>query len=81
MSLLNFERPGADFSIYACLYSLSNTHQANFTKIQQNNKIGMQWKLYIIIFSHDKKMNDSRERGSAVTEVKSHRVSGFMNIS
>jgi len=54
MNLLNFERPGADFSIYACLYSLSNTHQANFTKIQQNNKIGMQWKLYIIIFSHDK---------------------------
>ena len=54
MNLLNFERPGADFSIYACLYSLSNTHQANFTKIQQNNKIGTQWKLYIIIFSHDK---------------------------
>ena len=57
MNLLNFERPGADFSIYACLYSLSNRHQANFTKIQQNNKTGMQWKLYIglIIFSHDKK--------------------------
>ena len=39
---------------YIHVNSLSNTRQANFTKIQQNNKIGMQWKLYTIIFSHDK---------------------------